>query len=81
MILSGEKTEEYREVKPYWVKRLMTDELAMKSFAGVLFTNGYNRDSRRLSMFIEKISIGFGREDWGAEPGKKYFIIKLKKIA
>ena len=23
MILSGEKTEEYREIKPYWIKRLL----------------------------------------------------------
>lgn len=25
MILSGEKTEEYREIKPYWVNRLLTN--------------------------------------------------------
>ena len=25
MILSGEKTEEYREIKPYWVARLFQD--------------------------------------------------------
>ena len=23
MILSGEKTDEYREIKPYWTKRLI----------------------------------------------------------
>lgn len=25
MILSGEKTEEYLEIKPYWIKRLTTN--------------------------------------------------------
>lgn len=25
MILSGEKKEEYREIKPYWIRRLMDD--------------------------------------------------------
>ena len=26
MILSGEKTEEYREIKPYWVQRLVDED-------------------------------------------------------
>ena len=26
MILSGEKTEEYREIKPYWIIRLISDD-------------------------------------------------------
>lgn len=25
MIAAGEKTEEYREIKPYWIKRLTTN--------------------------------------------------------
>ena len=25
MIVTGEKTEEYREIKPYWIKRLTTN--------------------------------------------------------
>ena len=25
MIVAGEKTEEYREIKPYWIKRLTTN--------------------------------------------------------
>lgn len=83
MIASGDKKEEYREIKPYWINRLM-DGVPMKpkfkSFIGVLFRNGYSKDARQLAMFIEDISIGEGREDWGAELGKKYFVIKIKPI-
>ena len=25
MIVAGQKTEEYREIKPYWIKRLTTN--------------------------------------------------------
>lgn len=31
MILSGEKKEEYREIKPYWIKRLIAPEFAWNS--------------------------------------------------
>lgn len=36
LILSGKKTEEYREIKPYWEKRLMG-----KTYDKVIFRNGY----------------------------------------
>lgn len=28
---------------------------------------------------IDKIVIGFGKEEWGAKPGVKYYVIKLGK--
>lgn len=28
MILSGEKKEEYRELKPYWIKRLISEDFS-----------------------------------------------------
>lgn len=43
MIASGEKTEEYREIKPYWGKRLIDlkdirdDVIEFKDFAKVTF--------------------------------------------
>ena len=36
MIASGEKREEYRELKPYWHKRLMD-----KTYDAIKFRNGY----------------------------------------
>lgn len=35
-ILSGEKTEEYREVRPFWVARLID-----KEYSRITFKNGY----------------------------------------
>ena len=47
MIVSGEKTEEYREIKPYWIKRLVDrktvvyGELEYISYTYVRFFHGY----------------------------------------
>lgn len=88
MIASGEKTEEYRQIEPYWSERLMNgfpstfgvDFLNpdFKDFDIVTFRNGYRIDSPSITRKIESISIGTGRPEWGAEPDKKYFVIKLK---
>lgn len=46
LILSGAKTTEYREDKPYWRKRLMTQEGEFIKFEqGIFFRNGYNPKS------------------------------------
>lgn len=73
-IVSGEKTEEYREIKPYWIQRLTIGyfEVAMnvtlddilyvkvsyRPFTHVLFINGYRKDSPRIEKEIESITIG-----------------------
>jgi hypothetical protein len=51
-IESGEKTEEYRELKPYWINRLIG-----RKYDRILFVNGYNKDSRRMVVECEGISI------------------------
>lgn len=74
MISAGEKTEEYREIKPYWIQRLtigyfevamnvtLNDILYVKAsyrpFTHVLFINGYRKDSPRIEKEIESITIG-----------------------
>ena len=40
LIASGEKTKEYREIKPYWTKRLFD-----KSFDEIYFKNGYSKNA------------------------------------
>lgn len=87
MIASGEKKEEYREVTEYWNKRLcvlLADHVdrffRIKHFDAVTFTLGYPKKddmSRRMSFKINGITIGCGNTEWGAEPNKKYFVIKL----
>lgn len=87
MIASGEKTEEYREIKMHWASRFCdgfpstfgidTNCQSFKDFKWVQFTNGYRPDSRIMRRQCLGITIGEGRPEWGAEPGKKYFVIKL----
>lgn len=43
------------------------------------FINGYG--SSRPSFVSDcEVSIGTGREEWGAEPGKEYYVIHIKGI-
>lgn len=70
MIESGIKTEEYREFKEYWFKRL-----ANKKYKYVRFSYGYTR--RTMTFKCNDIVWGAGNSEWGAKPGKAYFIIKL----
>ncbi len=101
MILSGEKKEEYREIKTYYESRLPAGfgyfftggklEAAHKFNCGlqksveaghettVMFRNGYGKNS---PSFVARctLSVGTGREEWGAEPGKKYFVLTVKEI-
>ena len=76
MILSGEKKEEYREIKPYWAKRL--EFMKSKEFC-VIFKNGYSSKSPKLKCKC-KLRIGTGKAEWGAEEGKEYYILEILKI-
>jgi hypothetical protein len=108
MIASGEKKEEYREIKLYWMTRLLYkidvpwggymwpgNDIAAGDYSFVgwkratggapvfeefkLMTarNGYSKEAPVLTRQCLGIEIGEGRPEWGAEPGKKYFVIKL----
>ncbi len=92
MILSGIKTEEYREIKPYWEKRFMKyfgqhyDTSAENpSFVwnnqrkDIVFRNGYGNDKPQFSAECT-ISEGYGKVEWGAEKGKKYYILKIHRV-
>ena len=71
MIESGVKPEEYREIKPYWEKRLIN-----RGYTHVRFRYGYTK--RTMLREIEGITIGYGKPEWGAPKGKQVFIIKFK---
>ena len=75
MILSGEKTEEYRDIKPYYNLRLIGRE-----YDSVVFRNGYARDAPSLTIELKTIRFGTGKPEWGAEEGKTYFVLSLDKI-
>ena len=74
MILSGEKTEEYREIKEYWNKRLLEN-----SFDVILFSNGYGSNVPKILIELKGIQIGFGNKQWGA-PDEKVYILSLGEI-
>lgn len=75
MILSGVKTEEYRDIKPYYNLRLIGRE-----YDSVVFRNGYARDAPSLTIELKTIRFGTGKPEWGAEEGKTYFVLYLGKI-
>jgi len=113
MIESGEKTEEYRELTPYFMVRLfeMNDDevtgnygpISKKTaqdivnhpecseilseaiecydirarYTHVQFSLGYPKkgdESRRMTFELKGIEYREGREEWGAEKGKKYLV-------
>lgn len=88
MILSGEKKEEYREIKPYYQTRFVHNRLLFPWIAEnqpsgnteyVIFRNGYSSDS---PTFVAAVSlrIGTGRPEWGAEPGVQYYVLEIREI-
>lgn len=98
MILSGDKKEEYREIKPYYETRFMNlfgvvfcggtwikcseiglQECAKDEVQEITLRNGYSKTS---PSFIARctLSIGTGREEWGAEKDKQYFILTIHEI-
>lgn len=87
MILSGEKKEEYREIKKYYETRFknvfgshfmskLDTECPAKE---IIFRNGYSKKS---PSFIAKckLRIGEGKTEWGAEEGIKYYILEILEV-
>lgn len=85
MILSGEKKEEYRDIKPYYRSRLISagylDQYGLPTLkhGKVLFRNGYSKASPSF-MALVTVDIKTGNSDWGAEPGKEYYVLSIKEI-
>ena len=85
MILSGEKKEEYREIKPYYKSRFHTAGLIDRyglptiSNARITFRNGYSANSPVIDA-ICTLDIKTGRAEWGAGPGKEYYVLKIESV-
>lgn len=87
MIASGEKTEEYREMKPYWQSRLVKEGYwhfqVVKDFDIIRFRNGYGKDAPTMDVeFLGGEPADFGKREWGGFEHKtaRIFILKLGKI-
>lgn len=90
LILSGEKTEEYRVLSAFYESRFGTKVLRTddgkpyhtgigKPYKVIHLTNGYSHERPQLWAHIEEITIGKGKPEWGA-PETDVFIIKLGKV-
>ena len=87
MILSGEKKEEYRDIKEYYQTRFesvfgcrfmfgLDAECPAKE---IIFRNGYSGDSPSF-IALCKLRRGEGKPEWGAEAGKRYYILEILEI-
>lgn len=87
MIVSGEKKEEYREIKHYWTTRFQKADFCVITAIGfmgrnpreIMFRNGYSKDSPSCVCMV-KLTIGKGRPEWGAELDKNYYILKILEV-
>ena len=94
MILSGEKKEEYREIKPYYDSRFNpyiadignVKIIRMNCGTGfikvddeIIFRNEYSANSPKIKCRV-KINKGYGKEEWGAEHNKKYYVLKILSV-
>ncbi len=80
MVRLKKKKIEYREYKPYWIKRIKTQE-------EVIFVHGYKKNSPRLRARIISIIVvsyldlpSYVRKFFMRSPYKKFFAIKFKLI-
>ncbi len=96
LIASGEKTEEYREFKKYWVGRLSNgfkgalggdfmnahkcEAHVFRKFEAIEFRNGYARNAPRMTVECLGISIGKARPEWSDNYQGEVFVLKLGKI-
>ncbi len=85
MIKNREKKEEYREIKPYYTSRFnnMMDADIRITDIGVTFLitfrNGYSSNSPKIVCRCV-LRTGQGKEEWGAEKGKEYYVLEILEI-
>lgn len=81
MILSGEKKEEYRELNDYYKTRLENLFVfqAPDYQEDIIFRNGYSANSPQLKALCS-LSIGYGKSEWGAEPGEMYHVLTIHQV-
>lgn len=90
MILSGEKAEEYREIKPYWTKRFenyfgqmfdLTEKIWVwkPDRKTIVFRNGYGKNVPEFSAECS-IREDYGFAPWGAEKGVKYYVLTIHRV-
>lgn len=79
MIKSGEKKEEYRELKEYYGSRFGKLGVGDNNVQEILFRNGYSKNSPTIKCKV-KINVDYGNPEWGAEIGQTYFVLKILSV-
>ena len=74
MIEHGVKHEEYREISPYYEARL--GKYMHNGLFRIILRAGYRKDSPKMSCVVW-LRKGTGKSEWGAEPGKMYFVLRI----
>ncbi len=81
MILSGEKKEEYREIKPYWIRRLVGNHQHYQNgeilYRGnylmpfgidrIRFRNGYSKNSKEFIIEWKSLEVKCPKKEWCPE--------------
>jgi hypothetical protein len=87
MIKDRVKLEEYRDITPYYTSRF-SNIFEMFPYSKIptgldkqriLLRNGYSSTSPTIEI-VCTLDVGMGREEWGAEPGKIYYILKISQV-
>lgn len=85
MILSGEKKEEYRDIKPFWNK-MISHHIKIKgkyyhpTDVVICFSHVYTANRNQFMIECKGLAVREGKESWGAEPGKQYYVLILGEI-
>jgi acetate kinase len=90
MILSGEKKEEYREIKRYWIHRLCNEieyelnygswDAVFNKFDFIIFTNGYGKNAPTLLVEWVSTEVGKAKTEWSDNWQGDVFVISLGSI-
>jgi hypothetical protein len=86
MILSGEKKEEYRECKDYWLKRLSDFFICgpypfeYYQYDAVSFRHGYAKDAPEILVKCIRVGEGIPRPEWSDNAKGTHIIIFLGDI-
>lgn len=80
LILSGKKKIEYRDIKPFWTKRLYDDAGNLKDYDLIELRNGYNKDSPKIQVEFKGVKKMILKEDVGMTKGVEVYGILLGKV-
>lgn len=80
MIRSGGKREEYRDLSPYWKRRLMPDKKTIRQFRTIHFRLGYHADAPDMIVECKKVRIGHAKAKWSAGFRGECFVFVLGEI-